>query len=99
MFFSSSPLVGTTCTLLTAVVELIQMLSMKGLVSMALVNRERIKTAADKVNVMRLQGLSEQTDIPMSKLLDEALEDLFEKYGEDPKQYVIIRNRKGAGKK
>lgn len=44
-----------------------------------LVHRVRISNSIDKELYNRLKELSEKTRIPMSKLLDEALEDLLNK--------------------
>jgi len=44
-------------------------------------NRKRIGSAIDKELLERLQRLSKETRIPMSRLLDEAIEDLLKKYG------------------
>lgn len=43
-------------------------------------NRERFGVAVDKKLLEGLRILSTKTRIPASKLLDEALEDLMEKY-------------------
>lgn len=42
-------------------------------------NRERVTTSIDKTLLNKLRTLSEITKVPMSKLLDEAIEDLIEK--------------------
>lgn len=47
---------------------------------MALKNRVRIGSAIDKDNYDNLKKLSDKTRIPMSKLLDEAIEDLLKKH-------------------
>jgi len=47
---------------------------------MSLKNRVRIGSAVDKNSHDNLKKLSEQTRIPISKLLDEAINDLLEKY-------------------
>lgn len=47
---------------------------------MGLTNRIKIGTAINKEIYEKLKELSEQTRIPMSKLLDEALEDLLKKH-------------------
>jgi len=44
-----------------------------------LVNRVRISNSIDKVLYEKLKKLSEETKVPMSKLLDEAIEDLLKK--------------------
>ena len=44
-----------------------------------LVNRIRISNSIDKVLYEKLKKLSEETKVPMSKLLDEAIEDLLKK--------------------
>lgn len=46
---------------------------------MDLKNRERFTTSVDSKLIKKLKKLSEETKIPMSKLVDEALEDLFKK--------------------
>ena len=43
-------------------------------------NRERWSTAVDKVLLAEFRKLSENTRIPATRLLDEALEDLLVKY-------------------
>lgn len=43
-------------------------------------NRVRIGSAIDKKLYEQLKYLSKQTKIPISKLLDEALEDLIKKH-------------------
>ena len=43
-------------------------------------NRIRIGSAIDKKLYEQLKKLSEDTRIPISKLLDEAIEDLIEKH-------------------
>ena len=43
-------------------------------------NRTRIGSAIDIELYNKLKELSEKTRIPISKLLDEALEDLFKKH-------------------
>lgn len=47
-----------------------------------LVNRIRIGSAIDKELYEQLKRLSEETRIPISKLLDEALADLIKKHKE-----------------
>lgn len=47
---------------------------------MALKNRVRIGSAIDKDNYDNLKKLSDKTRIPISKLLDEAIEDLLKKH-------------------
>lgn len=49
---------------------------------MSLKNRIRIGSAIDKTLFENLKELSEQTRIPISKLLDEAIEDLLKKHKE-----------------
>jgi len=44
-------------------------------------NRERFGVAVDKLILEGLRKLSENTRIPASRLLDEAIEDLLKKYG------------------
>jgi hypothetical protein len=44
-------------------------------------NRVRFPSTIKQGNLDLLRGLSDKTRINMSKLIDEALEDLFEKYG------------------
>lgn len=48
---------------------------------MALAKRVKVGTAIDRELHEKLKQLSEDTRIPMSKLLDEALEDLLVKHG------------------
>ena len=43
-------------------------------------NRTRIGSAIDTELYNKLKEMSEKTRIPISKLLDEALEDLFKKH-------------------
>ncbi|CZR82701.1 TPA: ribbon-helix-helix domain-containing protein [Clostridioides difficile] len=43
-------------------------------------NRARFSTSTKIELFEKLKNLSEQTRIPISKLIDEALEDLFKKY-------------------
>lgn len=45
-----------------------------------LVHRVRISNSIDKELYNKLKQLSEETRIPMSKLLDEAIEDLLNKH-------------------
>ncbi len=45
-----------------------------------LVNRTRIGNTVDNGLLEKFKKLSESTRIPMSKLLDEAIEDLLKKY-------------------
>lgn len=45
-----------------------------------LVHRVRISNSIDKNLFNKLKELSEETRIPMSKLLDEAIEDLIKKH-------------------
>lgn len=47
---------------------------------MALVNRVKAGTAIDKDLYEKLKELSKESRIPMSKLLDEAIEDLLTKH-------------------
>lgn len=47
---------------------------------MTLVNRERLCTSVNKELLNNLKQLSEETRIPMSRLLDEAIEDLLNKH-------------------
>ena len=42
-------------------------------------NRERIGSAIDKVLLNKLREYSKESKIPLSKLLDEAIEDLLNK--------------------
>ena len=44
-----------------------------------LVHRVRISNSIDKELYEKLKKLSEETKVPMSKLLDEAIEDLLKK--------------------
>lgn len=44
-------------------------------------NRERWSTAIDKTLLAQLRKLSEDTRIPATRLLDEAVEDLLVKHG------------------
>jgi len=48
-------------------------------------NRVHYGVTIDKVLVSKLRELSSLTKIPQSKLLDESLELLFEKYGKESK--------------
>lgn len=50
---------------------------------MTLKNRVRIGSAIDKELYKKLKQLSESTRINMSRLLDEALDDLLKKYEQD----------------
>lgn len=43
-------------------------------------NRERWSTAVDKMLLAKFRKLSENTRIPATRLLDEAIEDLLVKY-------------------
>jgi len=43
-------------------------------------NRKRIGNTLDKKLLQEFKELSEETKIPMSKLLDEAIKDLLKKY-------------------
>ncbi|MGF7186880.1 hypothetical protein GGQ84_003014 [Desulfitispora alkaliphila] len=47
---------------------------------MALKNRNRFSSTVDKDLLLCLKKLSEETRIPISKLLDEAIIDLLEKH-------------------
>mgnify|MGYP000999421467 CR=1 FL=1 len=47
---------------------------------MSLKNRVRIGSAIDKKLYEEIKMVSEKTRIPISKLLDEAIEDLVKKY-------------------
>ena len=47
---------------------------------MSLKNRVRIGSAIDKKLYEEIKMISEKTRIPISKLLDEAIEDLIKKY-------------------
>lgn len=53
---------------------------------MALTNRTKVGTAIDKGLYEQLKKLSEESRIPMSKLLDEALEDLLKKHSNSAKK-------------
>lgn len=44
-----------------------------------LTNRERISTSIDKELYRKLKKLSEKTKVPISRLFDEAIEDLLNK--------------------
>ena len=44
-------------------------------------NRERIGSAIDKELLKKLREYSKESNIPLSKLLDEAIEDLLKKRG------------------
>ncbi len=46
-------------------------------------NREQFTSAIRPELLKGLQDLSNETDIPMSKLLDRAVEDLLKKYGKE----------------
>lgn len=52
-------------------------------------NRRVIRTAADNILADGLKELSKQTDIPQSKLLDQALRLLFDKYNYNPEQQTL----------
>lgn len=43
-------------------------------------NRVRYTTSLDKELLRKLKKLSEQTRIPQSRLIDEAIEDILKKY-------------------
>jgi hypothetical protein len=45
-----------------------------------LVHRERISNSVDKELYRKLKELSDMTRVPISKYLDEAIQDLLEKY-------------------
>lgn len=49
---------------------------------MDLVNRERFGSTVEKELLKEFKQLSKETRIPLSRLLDEALEDLLKKYKE-----------------
>lgn len=51
---------------------------------MALKNRVRYTSTIAKENMEKLKELSEATRIAISKLMDEALEDLFDKHEKKP---------------
>jgi predicted DNA-binding protein len=57
------------------------------------VTRTRFPSTISQVLALRLKGLSAQTGINQSKLIDEAIEDLLNKYGDDPKQYIIKKRK------
>lgn len=44
-----------------------------------LINREKISSSVDKELYKKLRELSEKTKVPISRLLDEAIEDLLDK--------------------
>jgi len=44
-------------------------------------NREMYSTSIDKELLAQLKKLSEETRIPQSRLMDEAIEDLLKKHG------------------
>lgn len=48
--------------------------------------RVRFPSTIKQTNLDGLRDLSDKTRIPMSKLIDEALEDLFKKYGKEDKE-------------
>lgn len=48
-------------------------------------NRARISSSVDPVLWKHMQQLSDKTRIPLSKLLDEAFEDLLKKYNVEVK--------------
>jgi predicted DNA-binding protein len=50
-----------------------------------LVHRERISNSIDKELYRRLKKLSEDTRVPISKYLDEAIEDLLKKHSQQKK--------------
>lgn len=52
---------------------------------MSLKNRTRLGTAIDNELYKQLKELSESTRINMSRLLDEAIDDLINKYGQNKK--------------
>lgn len=47
---------------------------------MALKNRDRFSSTVDKELLLSLKKLSEETRIPISKLLDKAIADLLKKH-------------------
>lgn len=49
-------------------------------------NRQRYTNSIDNELIGRLKKLSNDTKIPQSKLLDEAIELVLKKYGESTKQ-------------
>jgi post-segregation antitoxin (ccd killing protein) len=52
----------------------------KGVDNMSLKNRDRFSSTVDKELLSNLKKLSEDTRIPISKLLDEAIADLLKKH-------------------
>ena len=48
-----------------------------------LVNRERFTNSVDKDLLSKIRKLSDDTRIPLSRLLDEAIADLLKKYGRE----------------
>lgn len=61
-------------------VNLCMFYNLTGVMFMALKNRVRIGNSIDKKLFEELQELSDKTRIPMSRLLDEAIEDLVKKH-------------------
>ena len=57
-------------------------------------NRKTISNAVRTELAETLKQLSEVTKIPMSKLLDEALEDLINKYANSTKSRVLFHPRR-----
>ena len=53
------------------------------------ITRARFPSTVSQVLLLRIKGLSDQTGISQSKLMDEAIEDLLNKYGDDPKEFII----------
>lgn len=53
------------------------------------ITRGRFPSTIDQNLLLRIKGLSDQTRITQSKLMDEAIEDLLNKYGDDPKEFII----------
>ncbi len=49
-----------------------------------LVNRKRFTNSVDKNLLSEIRKLSDDTRIPLSKLLDEAIADLLKKYDKNP---------------
>jgi hypothetical protein len=45
-------------------------------------NRERISSSVDPELWNKMQKISSETDIPLSKLLDRAMKEFIEQYGE-----------------
>lgn len=53
------------------------------------ITRVRFTSTVNKVLALRLKGLAAATGISQSRLMDEAMEDLLAKYGDDPKEFII----------